>query len=185
MRGDDRDERMDAALRSYADPGEIPETRLVVARVMGSARSSELQRKALWVWGAAGLAAMLAVGVVWMMPSSRVPEIAWTPKAPGVARVEVPLGEPRVDAESASVRSRAAVGARGMRTAAAKQLPKLDSFPTPRPLSPEEEALVSFARQAPPGVKKAVIEDQQHWDQPIIVADLRDPSLQAGGHQDQ
>jgi hypothetical protein len=52
-------------------------------------------------------------------------------------------------------------------------------------LSPEEEALVSFARQAPPGVKKAVIEDQQHWDQPIIVADLRDPSLQAGGHQDQ
>ena len=63
--------------------------------------------------------------------------------------------------------------------------PKLEVFPTPRPLTAEEQALVAFVRRAPPAVKKAVIEDQQHWDDPIIVADLRDPSLQSGSHQDQ
>jgi hypothetical protein len=63
-------------------------------------------------------------------------------------------------------------------------MPKLDVFPSPRPLSPEEQALVAFALRAPSEAKKAVVEDQQHWDDPIIVADLRKLVLQSGNQQD-
>jgi hypothetical protein len=77
------------------------------------------------------------------------------------------------------------VGVREMRTSVSKKMPKLDSFPTPRLLSPEEQALVAFARRAPPAVKTAVIEDQEHWDDPVIVADLRKPSVESSGQKDQ
>ena len=52
--------------------------------------------------------------------------------------------------------------------------PKQEVFPTPRPLSREEQALIRFAREGPPAVKKAVLEDQKHWDDPMItdVAEL-------------
>ncbi|MGB6871788.1 MAG: hypothetical protein WBD93_19395, partial [Acidobacteriaceae bacterium] len=65
-----------------------------------------------------------------------------------------------------------------------RTLPKLDVFPTPRPLTPEEQALVAFAKQGPPAVQRAVIEDQKHWDDPVIVAELQEKSSSAGNQQD-
>ena len=42
MRGDEQmEELIDAALRSYAEPGEIPEARVVAARVMEQAGGGE------------------------------------------------------------------------------------------------------------------------------------------------
>jgi hypothetical protein len=64
-------------------------------------------------------------------------------------------------------------------------LPKLEVFPTPTPLSPQEEALAAFVKYGPPAVQRAVLEDQKHWDDPIIVADLREQPVQAGNPQDQ
>ena len=64
-------------------------------------------------------------------------------------------------------------------------LPKLDVFPTPTPLSPQEQALAAFAQHGPPAVQRAVLDDQQHWDDPIIVADLREQPVAAGNPQDQ
>jgi hypothetical protein len=64
-------------------------------------------------------------------------------------------------------------------------LPKLAVFPTPRPLTPEEEALVAFAKHGPPEVQRAVLEDQKHWDDPIIVAESGKPPPQSGNQQDQ
>lgn len=204
------DERIDAALRSYAEPAEVPETRVVLARVMETVQASERQRRGWWMWGAvaaAGLAAMVLVGVVWMTRSSRGPEIAWVPKAPGVTRDSennagaqalrlANLDAARVkscsDAKGCSGggegirRSQVRVAnSLGQRSGVRRIPPKLYVFPTPRPLTDEEQALVAFARRAPPAVKKAVIEDQQHWDDPVIVADLRNPPLESGNQQHQ
>ncbi len=201
---------IDRALRSYAEPGQVPETRVVLARVMERARASESRSRGWWMWGAvaaAGLAVVVLVGVL-VLRGSRMHEIAGVAKVPGAVE-NIPQrlkpessGQVHCTAEAVPLQSerqgeRAVVGtAEGVplqsrgRTrresrAEAKSPPKLEVFPTPRPLTAEEQALVAFVRRAPPAVKKAVVEDQQHWDDPIIVADLRDPSLQSGSHQDQ
>jgi hypothetical protein len=206
----ERDERYDSiidrALQSYAEPVEVPETRVVLARVMERVRASESRRRGWWMWGAAAAAGLAVMVLVWMMREPRPAEIAWVPKGPGVAVIgaaqsaalpdqageekrSVPQGlKPEVfdrtygTAEAVPLQK----GGKMQRESRgeAESMPKKEVFPTPRPLSEQEQALVSFARRAPAAVKKAVIEDQQHWDDPVIVADLRKPSLESGSQQD-
>jgi hypothetical protein len=53
------------------------------------------------------------------------------------------------------------------------RLPKMDVFPTPRPLTAEERALVAFASQASPEMKKQVVEAERHLGDPIAIAQLK------------
>jgi hypothetical protein len=190
---DEIERRIDAAVRSYADPKETPEARVVVARVLERARTMEAARHRVWVWGWAGATAcllvMLAAGMIWIMRGPQGAEIAWVPKAPGLVQVEIPSTvlntKTRRVAQPRSAQREAAFGVRQMPTAATKHLPKLTVFPTPTPLSPQEQALVAFATHGPPAVQRAVLEDQKHWDDPIIVADLRHGPLESGTQQDQ
>lgn len=184
MRDDERmDELIDAALRSYAEPGEIPGARVVLARVRE--RAAERARRLGWWMGLVGAAACVVVLVVVGLVMTRGPrkaEIAWVPRAPGVAERAANPHPARAEG------TRGKDGAPGVRMARARtvverRLPKLEVFPTPRPLSAEEQALVAFATQGPPEVKKAVIEDQKHWDDPIIVAGFEQQPLGAGQPQ--
>ena len=90
MRGDEQmEELIDAALRSYAEPGEIPEARVVAARVMERAGGGEPEE--ILVVGGGGSGERLVCwlrwwGTIWMTRAARVPEIAWAPKAPGVVK---------------------------------------------------------------------------------------------------
>ena len=60
MRGDEQmEELIDAALRSYAEPGEIPEARVVAARVMEQAAR---RRAGVLVVGGGGSGSGLFVG---------------------------------------------------------------------------------------------------------------------------
>jgi hypothetical protein len=205
MRGDepvfDRDaidERIDRALRSYAEPPELPETRVVLARVMERAREAESRRHGWWVWGtavAAGLAVMVAVGVVWMMRSPRRAEIALAPRAPQVAplhgRDDNEQNIPRrlkPESSSGSHGTAQAValqnGGRHVdlaRAEAPNPLPKEEVFPAPRPLSEQEEALVAFAHHVPATVQEQVIEAQKHVGDPIVIAELKIAPLEIGG----
>ncbi len=52
-------------------------------------------------------------------------------------------------------------------------LPKLDVFPTPQPLTPEEQALVAFATQVPQQQVEAVIEAQKQAGAPLTIAAIR------------
>src|SRR5258708_16679208 len=56
-------------------------------------------------------------------------------------------------------------------------LPKLDVFPSPQPLTPQEQALVVFVAQAPETERKAVAEAQQKIKAPISVAPIHIPPL--------
>jgi hypothetical protein len=52
-------------------------------------------------------------------------------------------------------------------------LPKLDVFPTPQPLTPEEQALVNFVSRAPASERNSLIEAQQQRDVPLTIAAIK------------
>ncbi|MGB6159133.1 MAG: hypothetical protein WBH45_12685 [Acidobacteriaceae bacterium] len=204
LAGDRTDALIDAALRSYAEPGEIPAARVVAARVMERARAAKRRRR-LWWWAVvvpatACLLAALA-GTIWMVRGSRVAEIAWVPKAPGVtdsgkdirtgAKAQVSSGTftarlkscPDTKPCRAESGSRRAENGPGMDRVFRTRLPKLKVFPTPRPLSPEEQALMAFTEQAKPEVTKQVVEAEKHLGDPISIAELKIAPLESGGKQ--
>jgi len=182
-RDDQLDSRIDAALRTYSEPPEIPDARIVALQLLERAREVQPRRRwPLWRWAIPVCLVALAIAATWLLRMPRIPEVALTPAPPQtVAQAKTPAPP----APHASV---AAAPGRPLHVVPAKSqpLPKLEVFPTPTPLSPQEQALVAFAEHGPPAVQRAVLEDQKHWDDPIIVAGLRKPqSPQAGNQKDQ
>lgn len=182
MHGDDRiDQLIESGLRSYAEPTAIPETRVAVGQLMARVAEQEPPRLRWWLWAAPVAACLLALLAVWMLRTPQHPRIAWTPASPPVVGVQSVPGS-----TSAPVLVHPRRVSRAIPRAPKEQLlPKLAVFPTPTPLSPEEQALVAFAKHGPPAVQHAVLEDQKHWDDPIIVAELQEKSLQAINQQNQ
>jgi hypothetical protein len=180
MRGDNDldvqlDARIDAALRTYADPGEAPEARIILVRLMERVHEREVRSRKIWNWlipAAACAAVILIAAALWIHRSPRVlpqqPPIAWTPLSPA--------GNPAPSAPTSGEAARLAHSPKQVRVRAvppkSKPLPKLDVFPTPRPLTPEEEQLVAFVRQAPPTAKQEVVTAQQHIADPLQIAEL-------------
>jgi hypothetical protein len=177
------DALMDAALRSYAEPQAIPDARTAALTLLERGKAKSRPKWPLWIWAipVAVCLIILAAGATWLARTPRIPEVARTP-AP--ARTVAQAKPPAPWARNASVTT---VPKRSPHFAVVKSqpLPKLEVFPTPTPLSPQEEALAAFVKYGPPAVQRAVIEDQKHWDDPIIVADLREQPVQAGNPQDQ
>lgn len=186
----ERIERLiDAGLRSYADPPSTPHAQVAVARVLERAR--ELRSRPRWhfswpvpLWTVAVPAIACAVllliaAIVWIGHVPPAPSIAWVPNAPGVAATPSSSQLPQ------RVRAARIGGLIAEHASAAppQPLPKLDVFPTPTPLSPQEQALVAFAAQAPPAVKQQVIVAQQHIADPLTIAELKIRPLDQGEKQ--
>ncbi|MGC2621527.1 MAG: hypothetical protein WA414_20960 [Acidobacteriaceae bacterium] len=179
MRGDEeRDELITSALRSYAEPEEIPEARVVLARVLERAQAIGPRRRRLWAWAipvTVCAVALIVAGLAWMTREPRIAQIATTPAAPPVVSTnDVPGG--RIAALRRAPR-RAEI-----RVAAAKpkELPKLDVFPSPEPLHPEEQALAFFARPSQAAFTQQVLEAQRHLSDPVDIADLKIRPLTIG-----
>ena len=205
MRGDERmsggaeglDARIDAALRSYLEAPEFSDPQVVLARVRMLAEQERRSRWRVWMWAVpASVAALIAVvALVWVAQRPTSPQIAFVPKAPGVARVASPDSQPgeRKNAGPSTPVARAtsaqddrALGAsvkvrRGESrrkevrdqndvVVAERRLPKLEVFPAPQPLSEQERALVAFATHAPPEATEQLIEAQKHLGDPIQIA---------------
>lgn len=54
----------------------------------------------------------------------------------------------------------------------AERLPKLDVFPTPQPLTREEQALVAYVARVPEAERKSLVEDQKRMDAPLTIEAL-------------
>ena len=208
MRGDEHvssgaeglDARIDAALRSYMDTPEFSDPHVVLARVRMLAQQEPRSRRSAWVWAVpASVAALIAVvALVWFAQRPTSPQIAFVPKAPGVASVAAPDSQPGARknagpstpvARATSVQDDRALDAsakvrRGESrrneirdqndvALAERRLPKLNVFPAPRPLSAEERALAAFVVRAPPAVKEQVIASQKQVDDPIEIAAIQ------------
>jgi hypothetical protein len=181
------DERIDAALKSYAEPPEIPASGVALARMLERAGAMEVPRRRwlVWVIPATGFGlAVLVTATMLVMRAPRVPEIAWTPLAPGVAS---PATAPTNEAGSSKSLDEARHAWRGvLRPVAAAPrtqtaaLPKLETFPAPMPVSPEEQKLRDFARRGPSAAKQQVMEARQHADDPLEIAELAIQPLDEG-----
>jgi hypothetical protein len=59
----------------------------------------------------------------------------------------------------------------------AETFPKQETFPTPEPLTPQEQALVSFAYQNPAAKTQITAEAQNHLVEPLKIAAIQIPPL--------
>jgi hypothetical protein len=186
---DELDLLIDSVLSTYGDPG--PDSGLdqrVLARI-SSARASERvapasrRRWLPWVVGlpvAAGLLLFffLAGPKTASPPTSVAKGMAQTQQVPIVTAPSEAASAHRSEPVSSNghvpfnLRSRS--GKQASRTVA---LPKLDVFPTPQPLTAEEQALVAFAVSAPESERRSFIEAQKQAEAPLRIAAIEIPPL--------
>lgn len=166
MPGADRDSfdsRIDAALRSYAEPTAFAaDPRTAAAAILERARESQRRRRRWWFWAAPAVA-LLAAMVIVVVLRLHTPALP----RPMVNMAEVPRpAQPLVPghtATTARLRPPIQPARRVLHRPHAAPLPEQAVFPTPAPLSRQEEALLVFIRTAPPAVRKAVIAEQSRW----------------------
>lgn len=154
------DELLDGVLR---EDGRVEPPVGMERRVLARVREASPARRVGWRvwWGLAGaVAAGLVVLGIWMPGGARKVEVRRASVGVEVKTEVSPHEEMSEVASSESARVvRARVGRAGLRkvnvsSEAKEELPKLDVFPSPVPLSAEERALVEFGRQHPEEAKK-------------------------------
>ncbi|MGD0729616.1 MAG: hypothetical protein ABR956_00025 [Terracidiphilus sp.] len=172
---DDLDLLLDSALSSYADPG--PQTgleRRVLARVLGAHAVAEIAPapRRRWLLGAFALPA--TAGLLLLVLS--LPRATRPPSHPVLGSGQSQTSQiasahanwqpaQRSKAPLLHVPPRAVVFAIG-----SAPLPKLDVFPTPQPLTPEEQAAAISTFQIPATEFRAVIVAQKQEDAPLSIA---------------
>jgi hypothetical protein len=186
-KGDDLDRVLDTALAKYA--AIEPRTGLE-ERILANLRSGEVPaaNSTWWKWSlAAAVAAVLlvAIAVAWRPRSPSLPVIANHP-APAQRtepRIEAPIEAAGRDSNAIAQRPRSTAL---RRKATAVAVPKLDQFPSPQPLSEQEQILASYvARFHDQAVMVARVADQQlEKDRTEIFGNPQSTS-RAGEHDDQ
>ncbi len=166
---DSLDRLLDAALSNYAEPAPGLDRR-VLARISAA---DAPRRRFVWLWPAAiAAAALLLVVEPWRssLPPHTAPRATIAPP-PARAAVEPPpaprLAPPRLQ-HTAAPRA----------IAAPAPLPRLDIFPAPTPLSPQEQALARLIAQSSAKERNTLIAAQQEADAPIRISAISIPPLQ-------
>jgi len=175
---DDLDRMLDSSLTNYGDPG--PDSGLaerILARISSeqrSDRSAPRWRSRFLLWAALPAAACLLLTL-----------FIWKPAGPGTPHQSASLPQ-AASAESGSKAPKVADVTHAEKLpiaakhhthtpptiAASKSAtrPKLDVFPLPHPLSPEEQALYAFATQVPEKQRQAILDAQKDIDAPLSIA---------------
>jgi hypothetical protein len=182
-RTEDLDQLLDAALESYATPAEAEDSHTLAIGVIASVRHAESQRRQ-WRWGFAvglpALAALLIAAVLFTgsphTPTAPVarksPAVVTLPDAinPAVARIPV---LPQVSLHKELRKEVARLTRTPQTVPVQRNLPKLEQFPSPQPLSPQEALLEKFARSSAPAEKAAIVKAQQAPTQPLEIAEIQ------------
>jgi hypothetical protein len=143
------DRKLDSALASYA----AVEPRAGLAeRILANlnAQSQQSVGRRWWMWGLAGAFAailIMAVTLAWKSHGSAKPEIANHP----AVKVPVPV-KPETLLAANAPGNVTPQGSRAIRSTAHQSsatVPKLDQFPSPRPLSEQEKLALDYVQQFP------------------------------------
>jgi hypothetical protein len=168
MPGDNRDSmteaRIDAALRSYAEPPAMAsDPRTAAAAILERVRQAQRRRRLWWLWAIPTGVAM-GVAVVVLFLSLHTPHGPLSVDVAQVPHAAQPLPAPHA-MEPARLHAATPAKRRVMHRLRpqAAPLPEQAVFPAPAPLSRQERALLVFARTAPPAVRQAVINEQSRW----------------------
>lgn len=178
------DEWIDKALTAYsaAEPVHGLEER-VLRRIDGD-RGRRTTLRQGWLRFAVPAAAVLAIGLVgaelWRRPmpqplnSVRVRQTgpAAAPASSAPRRMEGIAPRPRVAATGSVA---------GRRSTHAEGLAKKQVFPTPTPMTKEEEVLASWAYAAPMEVSEAFAALRERSEQPVVIQPIRIEPLRIDG----
>ncbi|HYK34961.1 hypothetical protein [Alloacidobacterium sp.] len=165
------DAKFEQALTSYADPAKAGDPQALTRRVLVAL---EERRQHYW-WvrltiAAPALACLLLVAFLTQRQHQSANQT--TTRA-----VQVPATPPILpSASTAEVSHVEQVHVTAARHAQ-KHLPKLDQFPTPTPLTEQEQLLIQFSGQAPTSTKQQIAKTQKESDAPLRIADLTIPKL--------
>jgi hypothetical protein len=178
---DELDRQIDSALATYAGADDGLEER-ILARI---AKTQTAQpRSRAWMWAIAVPAAACLLLLLALPRKSGIvaPESKSNATTQQVARAPAAMtaeAAPEPILPEATKRPREA-HARAAHESVKHPLPvpaKLEVFPTPQPLSPEEQALVTFVTQVPEKQRKAVLDEEQNRAVPLAIASMRIPPL--------
>lgn len=176
---DEIDRLIDSAVRDYAEPRTGLEQRML-ARISG-----QVGRSGRWRWLFAAIAIPVIAALIlliYLVPKNPGPQpgqIAYTPAIPPPAPLitaPAPRAVPR-SGSSHRIQHNDQVANRASNNSISR--PKLDVFPTPQPLTTEEQALARFITQAPEADRKALVAAQQRIDEPLNITAIRIPPLQS------
>jgi len=141
-----------------------------------------------WAWRLGAAAAVLAIAVaVYRIDSHHRPALTppiaeiREPAAPGVVSPPVtatPLGPSRTPRRSTPRSMRSRNPSAGREGRVARSEPRMDVFPTPRPVTEQERLLLRFIQEAPKPVLLAVIQEGQRLS-PLEIKELNVPPLNA------
>jgi hypothetical protein len=174
---DELDRQLDAALATYADPG--PDSGLdqrILNRIAAEIEPAPRRRWLPWAIALPVAAGLLVFAVLSgtrpVQTPSNAPQQAHISQQPPSTSTEAanrlpsrPAPIHRAGAPPAKPHPRRAVLA-----SRSAPLPKLEIFPTVRPLSPQEETLVNFAAQASKSERESLVSAQQEGEAPLRVA---------------
>ena len=185
MREEDRlDQMIESSLSDYGDPGTASGlAERILSRVsseQSSNRPTPRWRSHFLIWAALPAAACLLL-TFFILKSAAPPaahEAARLPQSPFTTKSQPPRVANVTPAQKTTA---TAIRKTQHRTAiiAARSAPrpKLDVFPLPQPLSPEEQALYAFATQVPEEQRRAIMA-QKNDDTPLNIAAIRIPPLE-------
>jgi hypothetical protein len=188
---DEIDQMLRSALSTYGDPGlESGIEGRVLARI--AAEKAPVPRRRWLPWGIA-LPVAAALILLLVLSGSRPThspagnaKVAYPPNQSVTSSARLEAGSTPGTTRTEHGITRRTVAGAGHHPAAATNapLPKLDVFPSPQPLTPEEQALVAFAARAPEPVRQALIDAQKQADAPLNIAAIEiqplDPPDQGG-----
>jgi len=181
---DELDRLLDSALATYADPGPGSglEERVLAALAQHSLPVSRPRRRRI-PWLIAIPVAACVVGVWLAIPKSVHPPVS----GPQIAERHQPANaipfasHPAQPQRKSAHRSRSFDRPAPALIARAVPAPKLDVFPAPRPLTAEEQVLVSAVTGGSKAEREALLESQKPLDSPLDIAALNIPPLAAPG----
>jgi hypothetical protein len=174
---DDLDRLLRSALSTYGDPDSGLAQR-VLARISAEVAPAPRRRWLPWAIALPAAACLLLFVVLsgpkpTHPPSGSARQTFQTQDLPRITAHTEPV--PALSSKAHLLKPRPHLTTAGTRTA---PLPKLDVFPTPRPLTPEERALAVFAAQAPESERQSLIEAQKQIDAPLSIAAIQIPPLE-------
>lgn len=184
---DELDLLLDSALSTYADPG--PDSgleqrvlsALLAARVPVTPAASPRRRLLLWAIPLPVAACLLLLWYstpgIQRVPSTLPQQDRHVHPAPIVPEVALAV-ETRPRAPHATKHVPSAPQP-STQTVASAAFPKLDVFPTPHPLTPQEQAFAVFAVHASEAERKALAEAQQRINAPLSFAAIHIPPVQS------
>jgi hypothetical protein len=192
MRDDESlDTILEAALATYAVPERAPD---LAARVLASVRQEARpvrhpRRWLIWAIAVPALAALLLAALIpnhhWRKHAASSAENAAIAPQVKQPRLSPKITTPQIARPEAASGQLAAAAVRAPITAAAgRSLPKQGVFPTPIPLTPEEQALVALVNRDPGHIAENIAASQQEPVQPLHIAAIEIPPINPPGKGD-